>query len=79
MGTAIQNVRYETLHADTPREVVNQAVCSLCEQPYLKTRGDIGICGRKLCRDAYAKNDGLQRRNQRRLAPRRPYQVTWKA
>jgi hypothetical protein len=79
MGTAIQNVRYETLHADTPREVVNEAVCSLCEQVYLKTPGDIGICGRKLCRDAYAKSDKLQRENLAKLPPRRPYQVRWKA
>jgi hypothetical protein len=77
MASAIQNVRYETLHQDTPREVVNQAECSLCGQEYMKTPGDIGICGRKFCRDAYSKNDGLQRKNLRARWPRRPYQIQW--
>jgi hypothetical protein len=76
MGS-FQNVRYESVHNSTPREVVNQGVCNLCEQLYLKSLGDIGICGRKLCRDAYAKSDKLQRENLRSRWPKRPYQVNW--
>jgi hypothetical protein len=76
MGTAMQNVRYETLHQDTPREVVNQGECSLCGLSYLKTPSDIGICGRKLCRQVYAKSDKLQRLNRRRLI-KRPYVIQW--
>lgn len=74
MGS-FQNVRYETIHNSAPRQVVNQGICLLCDRNYLKDVGDIGICGRKLCRDAYAKSDKLQRNNLRQRWPKRPYLV----
>ncbi len=76
MGS-FQNIRYEAIHNSVPREVVNQAICKLCDRPYLKSGGDIGICGRRLCRDAYAKSDTLQRNNLRDRWPKRPYVVKW--
>lgn len=76
MGIAIQNVFYLSIHADEPRQVVNEAECSLCGLKYPKGIADIGICGRKLCRDAYRTSAKLQRQNRRRLF-RGSYRVNW--
>ena len=44
-----ENISFPSMHAETPRTVVNYATCEFCEQPFQPDSSGSKICSRPIC------------------------------
>lgn len=49
-GMNFENVPHPTMHASTPRQVLNIAHCELCNEEFMPDSSGSTICSRSLCR-----------------------------